>query len=284
MASMNDNFQYIAIVVPDLEYFNASICTGIYMELSKKRYKTCIFLTHENQEKEKEYINDLIYRQDIAGIIIFSCLNNAIFYQKIINESHIPCVFVDRLLPYLPQCNFVTVDNYGGSNKISKSLIEKGAKNIAILSMLEHNKISTIEDRINGFESSCLNNPHINYYRENINYSDITNSMRRVLEKWEQSNNFPDAIFTVNHLILNVFISLIGQNKQWGDSTQNIILSCFDNLPYFDWINRPIISVEQPVKDICYYVSEILRKKIEGSSTTSYSSIILPVKIIDRYN
>lgn len=280
---MNKHTKYIAIIASDLEYFNASVCAGIYKELSIDGYKVKIFLTHENEEREIEYAKELINSRDVAGMVIFSCLSNALFYQQLMNKISIPCVFVDRLLPYLPMCNFVTVDNYGGANKLGKVLIEKGAKNIVCMSILQHNKIVTIEDRINGFRDSHSNNPNVCCYREEIHYSCITDSMKEVLERWEQENNFPDAVFAINHLVLNAFISLTEQNKNWKSATQNIILSCFDNLPYYDWIKRPIISVEQPIKEIIYYTCEILKKRIENKYSKDCANIILPVKLIDRY-
>lgn len=280
---MNQKTNHIAIITPDLEYFSSSICTGIYKELSAHGYTMKVFITQEKPEKEIEYVKDLVFSENTKGLVIFSCLNQAGFYHEIIRQKYLPCVFVDRLIPYLPQCNFVTVDNYGGANQIGKKLIEKGAKNIVCLSMLPHIKITTIEDRINGFRDSHSNYKNLNCYRQDINYHDIIHSMKALLEKWEHENNFPDAIFAINHLIMNTFIALTEENKNWKKIRQNMILSCFDNLPYFDYIDIPIISVEQPIKEIAYYVSTILMKRIENKHTTDYSNIILPVRLIDRY-
>ncbi len=274
----------IAIIVSDMHYFNASVCAGVYRQLAPKEYKISIYLTHENEQKEKEYLTNIVQTNCIHGIILFSCLSEPFFYYELLPRIQIPIVFVDRLLPLFVKCNFVTVDNYGGAYKIGKKLIEKGARNIACLSMLKYNKLSTIEDRINGFRDSHINEKNIACYREELEYEDITQSMALKLKQWEQKTHFPDAIFATNHLIMNAFISLLPQNKNWQALSQNTILSCFDNLPYFDWVNKPIISVEQPIENIVLYVCNIIRKRIEQKDALkSYANIILPVKLIDRY-
>lgn len=275
--------KYIVIITSDLEYFNSSICSGLYTEFSKKNFLIQIYLTQENEEREKEYIRQIIQRRDVSGLVIFSCLNSPAFYHEILSQTAFPCVFADRVLPYLNKCNFVAVDNYGGANKIGKLLIEKEARNIVCLSMLKHNKLSTIEDRINGFIDSHIHLSNINCQREDLEYSDIKNSIERVLSKWEKQDNFPDAVFATNHLIVNGLIDLIMHNNKWKDRSKNLIISCFDNPPYFDWLKKPIISVEQPIQEIIFYLANILLKRIENPILSSnHANVILPVKIIDR--
>lgn len=274
----------IVIVTTDLQYFNASICSGIYSEMLKNRYNVQIHLTFENEEKEKELIHNIIQQRDnIAGLVIFSSFNGTSFYQEILKKINFPCVFADRLIPYLSQCNFVTTDNYGGAKKIGQLLIQKGAKQIACMSMLKDNKISTIEDRINGFRESHIDANHVNCFREELEYNNLIQSMENVLTKWEKSNNYPDAIFATNHLIMNALISNIQQNKKRQAHFQNILLSCFDDLPYFNWVKYPIISAQQPIKDIVFYINHILLSKIKNhENIRNYANIILPAKIIDR--
>lgn len=273
----------IAIVLGDMEYFNASICAGLYGELYNKGYKLCIYLTYENEEKEKEYIQQLIRHKGIDAMVIFSCMSRSDFYQEVLKDVKVPCVFVDRLLPYLMQADFVTVDNYGGANKIACLLIDKGAKNIACISMLGHNKLHSIEDRLNGFRDSHTHNPEVTCFREEVEYSEVLKSTEELLKKWEANHSFPDAVFAVNHIIMNAFISLVMKNKHWYKKTEHILLSCFDNIPCFDWIQKPIISAEQPIQDIVYYTASILRKHLEQTETKQApSNIILPVRIIDR--
>ncbi|MEW6773622.1 MAG: hypothetical protein AB1304_06470 [Bacteroidota bacterium] len=277
--------KHIAVVTSDLEYFNASICTGLYQMLSKHNFKISIYLTFENEEKEKECVSKLIRQNQVSGLVIFSSMHNPLFYKEILYNNHLPVIFVDRLIPYLNHSNFVTVDNYGGGNKIGKILVEKGAKNIACLSMLLYNRLCSMEDRLNGFRDSHSNNPEISSISEEIDYLDTLKSMKDILSKWYQSQYSPDAIFATNHLIMNALISSIKQNKDLDKLLDKCTLSCFDNLPYFDWIDKPIISVEQPINDIVFYVGSILMKQIqEPDLSKDDKNIILPVKIIDRTN
>lgn len=277
--------KHIAIVTSDLEYFNASICTGLYQMLSKHNFKISIYLTFENEEKEKECVSKLIRQNQVSGFVIFSSMHNPLFYKEILYNHSIPSVFVDRLIPYLSYSNFVTVDNYGGANKIGKILVEKGARNITCLSMLRYNKLCSMEDRLNGLRDSHSENRDISCIIEELEYSDTLKSMQGILSRWHESQYSPDAIFATNHLIMNALISSLKQNKDWDKLLDKCIFSCFDNLPYFDWIDKPIISIEQPIKDIVFYVSNILMKQIqEPDLHKDYTNIILPVKIIDRTN
>lgn len=273
----------IAVITSDLEYFNASICSGLNSEFSKNEYNTSIHLTYENENNEKEYVLKCLDNPHIAGLVIFSCMGNASFYQEILKTIKKPCVFVDRVIPYLSECNFVSSDNYGGSKKISELLAKKGAKNIVCLSMLKDKNISTTEDRINGFRDGHALFSDVNCFRKEVEYSDTITGIKSILEEWENIHPPPDAIFAMNHLIMNAIIQLTQQNQKWREMLQKTLFSCFDNLPYFDWLEKPIISVEQPIHQIVYYTAHILIKRINDEKSFShYSNIILPVKIIDR--
>ncbi len=279
---MNLKCRNIVVICSDLEYFNASIGALLYKYFKKQGFDISIYLTYEIESKEKEYVQQLATNPNTAGFVIFSCMNSAFFYDAFFKEYNIPCVFVYRFLPYLSGCSFVTVDNYGGAFKVGKLLIEKGSKNIACLSMLKDNKISTIEDRINGFKDSHSGLNNLNCFRVELEYGDIMSSIQKILEEWSRNNTFPDAVFATNHLIMNGLLTALQNNKEWQVKFKDILLSCFDNLPYYDWLNKPIISVEQPINDIAYYTAAILHKKILGPKKFNPNNIILPVKIIDR--
>ncbi|GIV27763.1 MAG: hypothetical protein KatS3mg027_1577 [Bacteroidia bacterium] len=242
-----------------------------------------IFLTYEKPEREQEILNHIIKSNNIAGLVIFSSNNNPFFFNAYLKNLNAPCVFVDRLLPYLTNANFVTVDNYGGAFMLGKQLISKGVKNIACISMLKHNHLSNMEDRINGFRDSHLHHNNLHCFRIDIDYHNTENDLENILQEWEKDNSFPDAVFACNHLIISAYLSLLSKNKKWQSLTKKQILSCFDDLPYFDWINKPIISVEQPIPEIAFYCAEILLKRIENPQLLQqYSNIILPVKLKDR--
>ena len=282
IARMNFKSKNIAIICSDLEYFNASICTLLFKYFKKQGFDIRIYLTYESESKEKEYVQQLINTSDTSGLVIFSCMSNPLFYVEFFKECCIPCVFVDRFLPYVDRCSFVTVDNYGGAYKLGKLLQEKGSKNIACLSMLKDNKISTIEDRINGFRDSHVGINNINCFRVELEYTDIMSSIYQVLEEWSSNNIFPDAVFATNHLIMNGILKVLQNNKEWRVKFKDILLSCFDNLPYYDWLNKPIISIEQPINDIAFYTAGILHKTILSPKSVNLNNIILPVKVIDR--
>jgi len=256
---------------------------GLNSEFSKNGYNTSIHLTHENENNEKEYVIKCIDNPNISGMIIFSCMNSAAFYYEVLKTTNKICVFVDRVIPYLSECNFVSSDNYGGAKKISELLAQKGAKNIIYLSMLKNKNISTTEDRINGFRDGHAPFCDVNCFRKEIEYSDSINGIKSILEEWETTHPPPDAIFAMNHLIMNALIQLTKQNKKWREMLHHTIFSCFDNVPYFDWIEKPIISVEQPIEQIVYYTSHIMLRRINNPNHFStHANIILPVKIIDR--
>ncbi len=272
----------IAIVTSDLEYFNASVCAGLYDAFFSKGYKVTIYLTHEQENVEKEIVSKLMSQPSIKGMVIFSSCSTSFYYQENLKDKTVPCVFVDRLLPYL-SCNFVTVDNYGGGLKLGKLLIEKGCKKIACVSMLKDNKLTTVEDRLNGFRDSHFEMHHVSCFREEVDYFNLLQSTKTLLEKWFDTKDIPNGIFAVNHLILKAFLDNIFKDKAMEKSLEHTILSCFDDLPYFDWIKKPIISIEQPINDIVFYTDSILLKRIENPYLANqFANMILPVKIKDR--
>lgn len=276
--------QKIAIIVSDLHYFNSGVLMGLYHQFIEHHFDIQIFVTNENPDKEKDIISDLLDKNDplLVGLIIFTCMNDPSFYVNKIQKIKLPYVFVDRLLPYINQCNFVTVDNYGTAKKIAKLLFDKGLKHVVCFSMLHENKLSTIEDRINGLKDGYQNKENTVCTCVELDYYNLYESLNNEVSQWIKNKYFPDAIFATNHLIVNAWISLLHQYKNNNEALKKIIVSCIDNLPYYDWIKIPIISAEQPINEISSYAAQILLKKITDKEKQQFSNIILPLKIIDR--
>ncbi len=267
----------IGVILSDLQIFNASVCSALYHLSEKNNFELLIELSHENEYTEKDIALRFINEYKVNGLIIMSSCTSIDFYNNLLGINY-PVIFIDRLIPY-SKFSAVTVDNYGASNKLCKILIDKQIKTVFCLSTLSGT--ITVEDRINGFRDAHANNQAISCYRFEFDYNNLKEQVNTQVEKWVRENTAPDAIFAVNHTLMSELIKHIKSNSKLSQLFRNTIFSCFDDLPYFDWLDMPIISVKQPIKDIASIALSTIDGKISHALKNN-TNVVLPLTIIDR--
>jgi LacI family transcriptional regulator len=270
---------FIGLIVTDISNpFYSTIAKSIENVLFEKRYNLLVCSTEENEEKEKLLIDTMLNQIGVDGLIVASTFKNAAFYEQA-RFSNVPIVFIDRILP-LFHTNYVVIDNYGGSVEIINHLIHQGCKKIACFSITP-SYISTIEDRINGYKDTLEKNKlkHVDdliklIHFENINI-DVENSLRSLIEMHPDL----DAIFVLNN---NIAVSLLKVlKKKEFKKYEAIKIGCFDDIELFNIIDRPVISVSQPVQEIGKNSSLLILDIIAGNHANK-SNVVLSTTLINR--
>lgn len=139
--------RFLAILVPQFEnvFFNR-VVLGAEHYANSHGYILSIFSTHDQEEKELNFIDNLIALQ-VDGILIAPSSNRSKSIVRL-QEAGIPYVILDRKY-YEPHHNFVGFDNYQAAFEGTKYLITQGHKQVVFFGW--ESRLNTIVERLNGF-------------------------------------------------------------------------------------------------------------------------------------
>lgn len=272
---------FIGLIVADISNpFYSRIAKNIETVLFGKGYNLMVCSTEENVEKEKKLVDMMINQQGVDGLIIASSCDNADFYNSP-RFNKTPIVFIDRVIP-LFNANYIVIDNYGGSMEVVNKLIDDGCKNVACLSITP-SYISTIEDRLNGYKGALQKHklPLNTDLLININFDNIYDDVVGALRKLAESNSKVDAIYTLNNHLAVATLNAIRQNKDLKAYFDKAKIACFDDVELFNLIDKPVLSVSQPIESIGQNASNLILDIIDEKHT-NHSNIVLPTNLIQR--
>lgn len=270
---------FIALIVSDISNpFFSAVAASIEKVLAAKGYNLMVCSTEEEQEKEKMIVRTLIDQHAVDGMIIASAAQDASAYSGD-RLKDLPVVFVDRVVP-LHRANFVVCDNYGGAFELVRHLWEKGKRNIVCLAITPLS-ISSVEDRINGYRDVLLKEGKEGVTDDLfvIRYQAIRNDIELALEKCLMRKELPDAFFCLNNNIAVSLLSLLKHEKY--ASFSNAQVACFDDLPVFDLLARPVTAVAQPAAEIGDRAAELLLQLISGGKQ-EHHQVVLPTRLVKR--
>ena len=269
----------IGLIVSDIaNRFYSRIARRVEDYAWDKGYSVVICSTDENVEKEKQQIKMLRERK-VDGLIISSSQENFEGIGKLLND--IPHVLIDRTFNNIesPQ---VYADNYRGAQLAANHIVSQGIKNIAMLSITPE-YISTIKERTEGFIST-LDKHHISVPPEwniRIPYKDMEVAVEGRLKMLKQSENLPEAIFTLNNNLTSH--CLLALRKLSLSIPNDIALIGFDDMLYFSFTQPSVSAIAQPIEQIGEKAFDLLLRKINREEiTTAERSVKLPVELIIR--
>ncbi|MFO0358294.1 MAG: LacI family DNA-binding transcriptional regulator [Sphingobacteriaceae bacterium] len=272
---------FIGLIVADIgNPFYSKIAKNIETVLFSKGYNLMVCSTEENVEKEKKLVDMMINQQGVDGLIIASSCDNADFYNSP-RFSKTPIVFIDRVIP-LFNANYIVIDNYGGSMEVVNKLVDEDCKNIACLSITP-SYISTIEDRLNGYKGALQKNKLAldQNMIVNVNFDNIYEDVVSALRKYMNANTKIDAIYSLNNHLAVAALKAIKENKDLRSYFDKTKMACFDDVELFNLIDKPVLSVSQPIESIGQNASNLVMDIIDGKHS-GHSNIVLPTNLIQR--
>ncbi|HWY09730.1 MAG TPA: LacI family DNA-binding transcriptional regulator [Bacteroidia bacterium] len=271
---------FIGLIVADISNtFYSTIAKNIEGTLFHRGYNLMVCSSDEDEDREKKLIDMMINQQGVDGIILASTFKSADYFNNP-RFTKTPLVFIDRILP-LFNGNFVVTDNYGGSKEIVEALIKKGCKKILCLSITP-SYISTIDDRIKGYTDS-VEKFTLNLSDEfivPINYNKIQEDTLSALKKMFFLHADIDAIYALNNHLAVATLKAF-KDKSISKYYDNVQLACFDDIELFNLVDKPILSVSQPVDDIGRNATLLTLDIIDGKKENK-SMIVLPTSLIVR--
>lgn len=246
----------LGLIIPDIRNdFYATFAKGAENFCSSKGWSLIISNSDNNQEKERKYI-DLLYRQNIAGIIMARALKYS--DQPLDNFTHlaelnIPNVLLD--FSGSETSSVVSGNQELGGYIVGKYLIHLGHTKIACITGDLH--LEGAVSRLKGLERA-LNENGLSINEKLIYESDYTfDTTLNVVPKMEM-NNFT-AVFAFNDLMALAFINYA--KKLGYNVPKDYSVVGYDNTNISQIMYPSLTTVDQSVYDMGVEATKILINK-----------------------
>lgn len=268
----------IAVVIPEIENnFFSQVINGAEEIAQQKGYHVLIYLTHEDQEREKSILA-LLRSGRVDGLMISVSGTTAehedfIAYRK----SGIPLVFFDRIIDGIDVPK-ISTDDFDAAFRATELLIKRGAKHIALLSLSPQLSISN--KRREGYEKALQNNGLMKQAMV-IECGQDDEVNRKLIRQLMHRKNRPDAVFAaVEKLAINTYQVCQEENI---DIPGDIKVIGFSNLSAASLFKPSMSTIVQPAYEIGREATRILFKIIENKILLpAEKKLILPSTILER--
>jgi len=273
----------IGIVIPEIvNHFFSRVLYGIESIAYQKNYNLMICLSKDNLEKEIKNI-EMLTNGSVDGLLVSVAkesfeLKDFKHFEHLI-ERNFPLVFLDRV-PQELNIDKVIIDDVAGGYKAARHLIEKGCKDIAILTTPSHVTVGI--DRENGFRK-LLKEYHIPFKASNCiritekEKEDLTPQIEVLFEK----EILPDGIFAVNENYAAIALK-IAQKKGLKVPDDLKIVAFTDGL-ISKTTNPTLTTIAQHGFTMGAQATEVLLNRIHSKEEFSpYKTIVVSTNVVER--
>ncbi len=272
-----DKKTIIGLLVPDIRSgYAPELARGAEDEAAKNKHSLILCDTDDLFVKA-DFHSDRLIENSVSGVVYIPTAASDEQNLKIVEkftQKNIPVVLADRTLPDL-DVDFVTTDNFQGAYQLTKHLIEKGHKKIAIIiSAL----FSTERERFEGYKKA-LQDHHIPYDPSIVILDSgpfIQNRyFRYVRDLLKQANKF-SAVFAGHDRVALIFYSVA---KEMGIKIpDDLSIVGYDDLN-FTTIN--LTTMHQPIYEMGQESMKLIMKRINGQEMEK-QKIILKSYLVER--
>lgn len=269
----------IGVIVPLINrHFFSSVISGIEEVAYNQGYTVAISQSNDNLNKESK-IAQTLFANRVDGLIISIGMETTKYdHLKLFTERNIPLVFFDRIVDEIKAPKIV-VDDFGGALKLTRHLIEQGARKIAHIGGPLNLKI--YEDRRSGY-IKALNDAGLEVNESIIVHNNLRlNEGTEAIQKIVKTNAEFDAVFCAND---TTALSTIIYLKKLGIKVpDDVAVMGFSNEPFSEFVTPSISTVKQPGFLMGKKAAEIIINQIDGkTSIEDVENIIMPTELIIR--
>ncbi|MDO6470363.1 LacI family DNA-binding transcriptional regulator [Maribacter sp. 1_MG-2023] len=269
----------VGVVVPFInKNFFASVIRGIEEELYPKGFHVIISQTHEENDREKKIIQNLINAQ-VDGILVSTSFTNENKNQlhQVLKKSS-PFIFFDRVL-HFDDISTVTIDDYQGGFNATEHLISQGCKRIAHFNVNQN--IELYNNRFKGYKDALAK--HGVAYNSDyvITLKSDIEAGKEAAEKLMNLAVPPDAIFS------STDNGLLGAVKYLQSIAvkipEDFCVVGFSNEPFTQFLEPSISSVDQSPVEMGKMAAKVFLEQIESNQDVkTHKDVVLPAKLIIR--
>jgi LacI family transcriptional regulator len=266
----------LALVLTDVTNpFWTTVARGVEDAASEAGYHVILCNTDESPVKQEEYLTALLQKR-VDGILLVPALDKLDDIQRA-QALNVPLVVLDRRLAQ-PVVDAVRCDSEDGAYRLTRLLLERGHRRIALLTGAEH--VATASDRVDGYRRA-LRAAGIAEEGEIVIHGGF--SLESGLAMAQQAlalDPRPTAIFAANNFIaLGLLKTLRAASLR---VPEDISVVGFDDLPSSLLIDPFLTVAAQPAYEMGAQATKLLIKRLTGSGAESPQEIVLPVEIVER--
>jgi LacI family transcriptional regulator, purine nucleotide synthesis repressor len=262
----------IGVLVPDIANpFFAEVARALENKARETGYAIILCSTDYQMERENDYLEILINKQ-VDGIIIATEPKDLNIFKKLENRN-IPFLMfsIDHLSI---ASHIVTTDDIRGGYLACQYLLEKGHRNIAIITELDR---ASGRLRLEGFKQSLLDNGIILDNNMVINAKSKIEEAKTAAEQILIMEQKPTAVFASTDLIAAVFIN--EARKANVSIPNNISIIGYDNTIHAEITDPGLTTIAQPISDLARYAIDQLLQSIDHPNMARRRIMLAPTLI-----
>lgn len=225
----------IGVMAPEsIHPFFSSLWNFMESELHENGYNMILCNTGGQKEIEREYL-DTLERNLFDGMIVGTA--------KLPNENYMkikkPILSLDRIIPGVP---LVTSDHRQGGRIAAEKLLERGCKNVLLLSKLDDDTVGSAQSGVAFAQTMQKNGAKV--VVENFEWEDVINYTQNIHRAREILTAHPDLDgMMVNDLCAAAFLKTA---KEFGISVPGQLkIIAYDGTYITDFNYRTISAIEQ---------------------------------------
>lgn len=267
----NGKTEFVGIIVPNLKnHYYSEMLNQILLTYEHFGYKFLVFVSNEQEDAERQYIQELL-AYNIEGLIVLSFT----LPSKELAGLHIPIVTIEREDQYV--CS-VNTDNYMGGVQATSLLARHNCDILIHINSPTPPEIPAY-GRIKGFLDIC-EEKHLNHriiYKVLGNtYELMQESLSEVLEELETSYaGMKKGIFISSDTHANVFLNLLF--KKYGTLPDDYLIVGFDDSPISREAVIPISTVGQQINRLAYEAVELLVEQMNEQKKRKPVPLTAPI-------
>lgn len=240
-------------------YYNSLILEGVDEKLYESGYLTAIIHT-ELIEREQSMFDNVRILNRLSGLIWLEPVYNKHYHQVIANHG-IPCVVINSCEPDVP-IDLVECNSFKAARTATEYLLSLGHRSIAFIGgQLNYSNIS---DRLHGY-TSALGDAGVELDQtlivDDISLWNDEGGAEGVYRLFSRKRTPTAILVSSDFLVIGVYRAI----KELGFSIpRDISVISFDDSPFAPYLDPPVTSCQQPLKQIGAMAAERLVRTIQS--------------------
>lgn len=253
----------IGVILPSLDNpLYSELFEHIEDELSGRHYQTLLCTSKNNSAKEEEYFK-LLKSNQVDGIITGS---HSDFLIEHGNASY-PIVSFDRQIS--KEIPTVKSDNLAGGRAIAGKVVERGVKNVLILSGSKED-FYPINDRVTGM-MAVFNQAGVDVTTSSLEFESSIALKKLLVGQLIVSRDY-DAICCTDD-VTAILVKTCADTMNYHP-----LISGYDGSTFIRTFFPELPTVQQPIKEMAELMVELLIERIKSPKTRLNSDYTFPVK------
>lgn len=268
----------IAVVLPEIQNnFFSQVLNGVEDVAQSKQFHVLIYLTHEDEAREKGILQ-LLRNGRVDGVMI-SVSNSTRHFEHLedYEKAGIPLVFFDRVCENI-KAPRITTDDIEASFKATEHLYKAGCRRITFLSLADNLSISM--RRKSGYEKA-LEKCGLSQHEYVVECSGDDEANRQKIRELLRGDQRPDGIFaSIEKFAVNTYEVCVELKI---NIPRELKIISFSNLAAAALFDPPLSTIVQPSYEIGKESASVLFKLIERKKLLpTEKKMVIPSKIVER--